>query len=162
MGSLILAFLLPSPATLAGGRPEPPRAILQVGGLRQEGRRGNFCWEYEQGAQCSLYTPRFRWPEAKTTDADQDARIKIRRWFEPETSRLHAYRHVDRDGRPTGDGWIVPHEVRQRTIDGRIRYFLYFHVTKKEGNYYLAFHMDLAEKNHESGDVTYFFHLDLK
>lgn len=161
VGTLILAFLLPSPATLAGGRQKPPHTTLQAGGLRQQGGRGTYCWSFKGGFVCADYFS-YRWPRAKTTQADQNARIKIRRGFKPETSNLHAYRHVDEDGYPTGDGWGVPHEVRKQTVNGRTRYFLHFHIMKKEGDYYLTLDTDLAEKNHESGDVTYFFHLDLK
>lgn len=160
VGTLILALLLPGPATLAGGRQKPPHTTLQVGGLRQQGARGPRCWTSGRRTECADFSS-YRWPRAKTTHANRNARIKIRRGFRPETSRLHAYRHVDDDGNPAGDGWGVPHEVRKRTKNGRTRYFLHFHITKKEGNYYLSLDTDLAEKNGQSGEVSYFFHLEL-
>lgn len=160
-GTLILAFLLPSPTTLAGGRGGPPRTILKVGGLQQKGVHGSYCWSHKGSTFCADYFES-RWPRAKTTNADRNARIKICCGFEPRRSHLHVYRHVDEDGYPTGDGWRVPHEVRKRTKNGRTRYFLYFHITKKEGHYYLSLDTNLAKKNAGRGDVPYFFHLNLK
>lgn len=157
---LILALSLGGSAVAEDRR--PPHTTLQVGGLRQKGDRGAYCWSYRNRGTCVDFFS-YDWPPADRTKGDRRARIKVRKGYRPSRVDLRAYRHVDEDGNPTGDGWGLREKVRKHTIDGKTRWYIHFHIATKPGHYYLNLDTDLSDDTGARGDdVQYTFHLKLR
>ena len=137
--------------------------MLRSSDARQEGNLGSYCWDFEGGGQCAD-TFGYNFPRADATPSGRAARIRIRRNHKPSSARLHAWRHVDEDGQPQGDGWRVARDIKKRARDGRTVYDIVFRLPKKPGHLYLSLFARWRprEGRYGAGDASYDFHLKLR
>lgn len=141
----------------------PPKTVLRSGDARQRGNLGTFCWSEEGGGQC-VDTSGYGFPFGEDVGAGRRVRIRVRRDQKPENTHLHAWRHVDDEREPQGDGWGIPHRVKKRTWGDRTVYDIIFRAPNKGEHAYLSLDADFDVRPGKfgAGDANYNYHLRLR
>ena len=148
---------------------KPPRTKLIARDVEQAGRLQSYCWtsagEEEGVYQTICVDAIFTWPQGQATDAGKKARIRIFKTTAPGELSLHAWRKVDENRFPVGDGRRLPTEVRRSTVDGTTVFDVIFTLPTRPGHLYLEMFgtwEDTEAPDHPRQDAFYHFHLRLR
>lgn len=173
MRKLVVAALMAA-AVVAASVPavahdhRPPRTKLTARNVEQAGQLGSYCWSHateDPGVHERLCVDSiFTWPRAQRTRAGRPARIRIFKTTAPEDLNLRAWRKVDENNFPVGDGRDLTYAMKQDTVDGRTVLDVAFRLPPRPGHLYIE--MFGTWQDTEGGetlqDAFWHFHLRLR
>ena len=168
VSTLMVAAVVAASVPAVAHDHRPPRTKLTARNVEQAGRLGSYCWSHagdEPGFHERLCVDAiFSWPQAQRTRAGRPARIRIFKTTAPEDFSLRAWRRVDENQFPVGDGRALKHQIRQATVDGRTVHDVTFRLPGRPGHLYIE--MFGTWQDTEGGDTLqdafWHFHLRLR
>lgn len=151
---------------------KPPRVILKAPHSWQRGVLGTHCWSWvdrgsDEGTGFCADAFGHSFPEPDTTAAGGRARFRMWAPRRPAEVSIMAWREVDGEGQPVGEGSEVPFVLRRHFKDGELVAFdAKFDLPDESGELYLWLFAKWEEIRYPhgrgEGDGSWDFHLTLE
>lgn len=133
----------------------PPKTALKEGERTlQKGRQGSYCWPMGPGSgACADYAPRF--PDVDRVARGSELTVRILEPQRPRSFELTAYRRVDNNDYPMGEGQSVPFDWRRVARNGKtVAWDAVFEVGQPDRHYYMD-----GFGVWRKGDSSWYFHV---
>jgi hypothetical protein len=146
---LILAVMLASSAVVAASAQAGsfnhyrPNLVLMKGKTElQNGRIWTSTWHYYQrGWVGAIGDGFYSFPQADLVRAGSNLHIRLNKPQRPERFRITAYKNVDKNKFPIGDGQRLDASLKRVKRDGKtVAWNAFFRLNKPERHYYLETH----------------------
>ena len=109
---------------------------LQAGILVKESSWDQLTGDDECLNVSTIYRTRF--PEADRVAAGSKLRVRVSKAQRPDSFEVAAYRKVDEEGEPSGEGRLLKRSLKPVTVDGRtVAWDAVFSVNRPGRDYYL-------------------------
>ncbi len=110
---------------------------LQAGTLVKESSWDQLTGDDECLNLSTIYRTRF--PEADRVAAGSKLRVRVSKAQRPDSFEVAAYRKVDEEGEPSGEGRLLKRSLKPVTVDGRtVAWDPVFSVNRPGRDYYLV------------------------
>jgi RTX calcium-binding nonapeptide repeat (4 copies) len=149
----ILAVVAVTSSVSAARRP-PPATLVHNGETLQKGKLGTYCWTFPGGGGCAD-TFGYQFPRGVWVPAGATVAIRLDKDEKPNNFDVTAWRKVDNDGQPIGDGRGLRNRLSPIKENGDVvAWKATFELRRGGRHYYLSTFVKWADK----GDASYDFH----
>ncbi len=145
-----------------------PHTVLKKGdrGLQAGTRVMESSWNRPAGDglcinEAVVYTTRF--PETDSVAPGSKLRVRISKAQRPDTFKISAYRTVDENGMPVGEGRLLERSLKRVVSDGKtVAWSAVFSVNRPDRDYYLVSEGHWQDREGCGGDQYAFWSFHVK